>query len=115
FESKNAHQVFTLLKANGIDYVAFDSGIRSAFKNSNEQQVYAPNFKKAFEGAEYWQLVIYKVPENADFVPASAAPVKGSTPAPGISLFEAGPGKENGQFDFPRGIAVDNTGNILVA
>jgi DNA-binding beta-propeller fold protein YncE len=115
FESKNAHQVFTLLKANGIDYVAFDSGIRGAFKNSNEQQVYAPNFKKVFEGPEYWQLIIYKVPENADFVPTSAAPVKGSPPAPGISLFEAGPGKENGQFDFPRGLAVDNSGNILVA
>ena len=115
FESKNAHQVFTLLKANGIDYVAFDAGIRGAFKNSNEQQVYAPNFKKVFEGAEYWQLTIYKVPENADFVPASSGAVPGSSPAPGISVFEGGQGKENGQFNFPRGLAVDNAGNILVS
>jgi DNA-binding beta-propeller fold protein YncE len=115
FESKNAHQVFTLLKANGIDYVAFDAGIRSAFKNSNEQQVYAPNFKKVFEGAEYWQLAVYKVPENADFVPAAASAVSGNSPAPGISVFDGGTGKDNGQFDFPRGLAVDNAGNILVS
>jgi DNA-binding beta-propeller fold protein YncE len=121
FESKNAHQVFTLLKANGIDYVAFDAGVRGFFKNSNEQQVYAPNFKKAFEGAEYWALTIYKVPENADFVPASnaaaapAVPGATPTPAPGISLFDGGLGTENGQFNFPRGLAVDNAGNIYVA
>ena len=114
FESKNPHQVFTLLKANGIDYVAFDGGIRSFFKNSNEEQVYAPNFRKVFEGAEYWQLTVYKVPENADFVPVSSGAVAGSSPAPSVSLFEAGQGKENGQFNFPRGLAVDNAGNILV-
>ena len=77
YESKNAHQVFTLLKANKIDYVAFDGGIRSFFKNSNEQQVYVPNFKKVFEGPEYWQLTIYKVPENADFVPTPSGLVAG--------------------------------------
>jgi len=114
FESKNAHQVFTLLKANNIDYVAFDAGIRGFFKNSNEQQVYAPNFKKVFEGADYWGLTIYQVPENADFVPNSPAP--GVVPAvSGVNAFEGGKGKENGQFDFPRGLAVDGAGNILVA
>ena len=115
FESKNAHQVFTLLKANKIDYVAFDGGIRNFFKNSNEQQVYAPNFKKVFEGAEYWQLTIYKVPENADFVPTSPGVVPGSSPAPGISIFESGQGKGNGQFTNPRGLVVDSAGNILVS
>ena len=117
FESKNAHQVFTLLKANGIDYVAFDAGVRGVFKNSNEQEVYVPNFKKVFDGAEYWQLAIYKVPDNADFVPPSAAAAPGASTLPlkGISVFDGGKGKENGQFDFPRGVAVDNAGNILVA
>lgn len=114
FESKNAHQVFTLLKTNGIDYVAIDAGIRGFFKNLNEQQVYAPNFKKVFEGTDYWGLTIYQVPENADFVPNSPAP--GALPtASGVSAFEGGKGKENGQLDFPRGLAVDNSGNLLVA
>jgi DNA-binding beta-propeller fold protein YncE len=30
-------------------------------------------------------------------------------------MFEGGKGIENGQFDFPRGIAVDSRGNVLVA
>ena len=114
FESKNAHQVFTLLKANGIDYVAFDGGVRGFFKNSNEQQVYAPNFKKVFEGSEYWQLTIYKVPENADFIPASPGSAPGGAQALRVSVFEGGQGKENGQFNLPRGLALDNAGNILV-
>jgi DNA-binding beta-propeller fold protein YncE len=114
FENKNAHQVFTLLKANGIDYVAFDGGVRGGFKNNNEQQVYAPNFKKVFEAAEYWQITIYKVPENADFVPVSSGPTEGAQ-TPGINVFEATQGKDNGQFIFPRGLAVDNAGNIYVA
>jgi sugar lactone lactonase YvrE len=115
FENKNAHQVFTLLKANGIDYVAFDGGVRGTFKNSNEEQVYAPNFKKVFDGAEYGQLAIYKVPENADFIPASSAPTPEGAPAPGVNLFDTTQGKDNGQLNFPRGLAVDNAGNIFVA
>ncbi len=31
-----------------------------------------------------------------------------------ISVFESGGGKENGQFSLPRGLALDNAGNILV-
>jgi DNA-binding beta-propeller fold protein YncE len=115
FENKNAHQVFTLLKANGIDYVAFDSSVRGMFKNYNEQQVYAPNFKKVFDGAEYGQLAIYKVPENADFVPASSGVATEGAQAPGVNAFETTQGKDNGQFIFPRGLAVDNAGNIFVA
>jgi len=115
FENKNAHQVFTLLKLNGIDYVAFDATVRGTFKNNNEQQVYAPNFKKVFDGTDYYSLTIYKVPENADFVPVSSATSPAETQAPAISVFEGGPGKDNGQFNFARGLAVDNAGNIFVA
>lgn len=115
WESKNAHQVFTLLKANGIDYVAFDSTVRGTFKNNSEQQVYAPNFKKVFEGSDYYQLTIYKVPENADFVPAPSAPLPPGAQVTGVSAFEGGKGKENGRLDFPRGLTADNAGNMLVA
>ena len=114
FESKNAHQVFTLLKANHIDYVAFDSTVRGAFKNNNEQQVYVPNFQKVFEANDYWTIAIYKVPENADFVPTGTSSESGAA-TPGVSVFETGNGKENGQLNFPRGLAVDTAGNIFVA
>lgn len=114
FESKNAHQVFTLLKANRIDYVAYDAGVRGVFKNNNEQEVYAPNFKKVFEGADYWQLNVYKVPDNADYVPATSVAAGGGSAA-GPSAFEGGKGKDPGQFDFPRGLATDSAGNILIA
>jgi len=115
YESKNAHQVFTLLKANHIDYVAIDSTIRGAFKNNNEQEVYVPNFKKVFEGNDYWTLTIYQVPENADFIPATTSSGPGGLPVPGISVFETGTGKDKGQLNFPRGLAVDTAGNIFVA
>jgi DNA-binding beta-propeller fold protein YncE len=39
----------------------------------------------------------------------------GSLPVVGVNLFDSGHGKENGQFNFPRGIAVDSAGNILVS
>lgn len=39
----------------------------------------------------------------------------GSLPSVGVNLFESGQGKENGQFNFPRGIAVDSAGNIFVS
>ena len=39
----------------------------------------------------------------------------GSSAAPGVSLFEGAQGTENGQFNFPRGLVVDNAGNILVS
>lgn len=116
FESRNAHQVFTLLKANSIDYVAYDAGIRSAFKSSNEQEVYAPNFKKVFEGPEFGDLIIYKVPENADFVPRTVELLPDGSVAPyGVNAFDGGKGTDNGQSDFPRGLALDPAGNILLA
>jgi DNA-binding beta-propeller fold protein YncE len=40
--------------------------------------------------------------------------VPGSSPIAGVSVFESGPGKGNGQFSLPRGLALDNAGNILV-
>jgi DNA-binding beta-propeller fold protein YncE len=60
-------------------------------------------------------LTIYKVPENADFVPVGSGSVTGVPQVSGVSVFEGGKGKENGQLNFPRGLAVDNAGNIFVA
>jgi DNA-binding beta-propeller fold protein YncE len=119
FESKDPQQVFRLLKDNGIAYVAFDGGVRRGgfIKNPNEQ-LFADNFQKVFEDKEnkYDSLTIYKVPETVtQFVSAQGSPAVAQAGPPGISMFEGGKGTGNGQFDWPRGLAVDAKGNILVA
>jgi DNA-binding beta-propeller fold protein YncE len=112
FENKDPRRVFSLLHENGIAYVAFDNGVRHGefIKHPNEQ-VYAKNFPKVFEdkGNKYASLTIYKIPEQA---PAQFRFIQQTG---GINMFEGGKGTENGQFDFPRGLAVDRSGNILIS
>jgi len=111
FESRDPVKVFRLLKKNCIAYVAFDNGVRHGeFIKKPNEQLYAKYFEKVFEDKQnkYNSLAIYKVPETAplDF---------SSLPEVATNMFEAGKGTEKGQFDWPRGIAVDASGNILVA
>ncbi|MCA1606496.1 MAG: 6-bladed beta-propeller, partial [Acidobacteria bacterium] len=119
FESKDPQQVFRLLKDNGIAYAAFDDGVRRGgfIKNANEQ-LYTDNFQKVFEdkGNQYGSLTIYKVPEAiAQFMSSAQGSPVAQAEATGLSMFEGGKGTGNGQFDFPRGLAVDGKGNILVS
>ncbi len=111
FESKDPLKVFDLLKANHISYVAFDNAIRHGdfIKRPNEQ-IYAEYFPKVFqgEGGAYNSLIIYKVPEKMP-------PQLSALPPAASSMFEGGKGSAPGQFDFPRGIAVDRQGNFFVA
>jgi hypothetical protein len=112
FESRNPLRVFRLLRENGVSYVAFDNGVRRGrlIKRPNEQ-IYAEYFPKVFEDKEnkYGSLIIYKVPDTA--------PPQFSTfpDVPAISMFEGGKGTGHGQFDEPRGLAVDGSGNVLIS
>ena len=111
FESKDPRKVFRLLKDNGITYVAIDNAVRHGeFVKRPNEQVYTKYFQKVFEDKQnkYNSLTIYRVPETA---PSQVS----SLPENATNMFEGGKGTENGQFDFPRGIAVDSSGNILVA
>ncbi len=47
--------------------------------------------------------------------PDTAPPKFSWLPESMINMFEGGKGTENGQFDSPTGIAVDGSGNVLVA
>jgi DNA-binding beta-propeller fold protein YncE len=119
FESKDPRLVFNLLKDNRIAYVAFDNGVRHGefIKHPNEQ-IYANNFQKVFEDKanKYGSLIIYKVPEAAPAHFKSVDLGESAIPeAPAVSMFQGGKGMGRGQFDFPRGMAVDGSGNILVS
>jgi len=111
FETRDPRKVYRLLKENNIGYVAFDNGIRHSqvIKRPNEQ-VYARYFPKVFEDkhGRYNSLTIYKIPD--------AAPRQfSSLPEVTTTMFEGGKGTGPGQFDKPLGIAVDRSGNVLVA
>ena len=119
FESNDPSRVFRLLRENSIDYVAYDDGVRRAdFLKKPNEQLYARYFQKVWEDKDhrYGNLVIYKVP---DVAPAGqiTAPEPGAsqTPEPAVTMFEGGMGTGPGQFDSPRGIAIDRAGNFLIA
>ena len=111
FESRDPRKVYRLLKENNIGYVAFDNSLRhNQFIKRPNEQVYAEYFPKVFEDKQgrYNSLTIYEVPDRA--------PQKlSSLPEGTANMFEGGKGTGGGQFDDPLGIAVDRSGNVLVA
>jgi DNA-binding beta-propeller fold protein YncE len=111
FETKDPRKLFRLLKQNSVSYVAFDNAVRhNEFVKHPNEQVYAKFFPKVFQDKEhkYSSLTIYKVPETA---PSAFS----SLPEVGVDMFEGGNGTANGQFDFPRGMAIDRAGNAFIA
>ena len=109
FESKDPWKVYHLLKENGIKYVAYDNAVRQAqFIKRPNQEVYSTYFPKVYENDKYNGLVIYKVPDTPP-------PKLSALPQAVSNMFEGGKGTDKGQFDSPTGIAVDGSGNVLVA
>lgn len=121
FESTNPYVVYRLLRENRIAYVAIDEGVRRGefIKRPNED-VYSLNFQKVWEdkAKSYSSLVIYKVPEVAPRELKHPDPARAQArlmQIPPVTMFQGGKGAGRGQFDFPRGMAIDRSGNILVA
>ncbi|MBK8464802.1 MAG: 6-bladed beta-propeller [Chloracidobacterium sp.] len=124
-ESKDANQVFALLKENNINYIAMDDRLRrgnSIAKNVTEE-VFAKYFEVAFsdETSDYGgNMKIYKVPETLQNVPQSSGdgtdqPDQSSNETAAVSVFDGGEGSAPGQFNKPRGLAIDKKGFIYVA
>lgn len=121
-ESRDPGEVFSLLKANNISYVAYDNGLRNSdlVKNPNEM-LYKAYFPVVFDDTEnrYDGLKIYKVPDSLGPPdPTVQLPPAVPTPTPGAATstaFTGGQGVGGGQFSKPRGIATDPKGNIYVA
>src|SRR5262249_20323023 len=127
FEERNPQELFRLLRENNISYVAIDNGVRHGgfIKNVNEA-VYQTTLEKVFQDDDnlYDALAIYKVPKylRASFTPPEApAPVAESSPnsneanLPAVNALAGGQGNGRGQFEHPRGLAVDKSGNLYVA
>jgi DNA-binding beta-propeller fold protein YncE len=122
FESQDPYTVFRLLRENNIAYVAIDEGVRRGgefIKRPNEE-VYSLNFPKVWEDKAnaYSKLVIYKIPETAPRELKRPDPARVQArlmQIPSVTMFQGGKGVARGQFDFPRGMAADRSGNILVA
>jgi len=109
FENKDPWKVYHLLKENGISYVAYDNAVRQAqFIKRPNQELYATYFPKVHEATNYNGMVIYKVPDTPP-------PRLSSLPEGVTNMFEGGRGTGKGEFDSPTAIAVDPTGNVLVA
>jgi len=122
FEERNPQRLLRLLRENNISYVAIDNGVRKDdfIKNLNEA-VFKGNFEQVFQDAEnrYDGLVIFKVPNDLSDFPGSllekSTMVKADADISTVNAFEGGLGSEYGQFDKPRGVAVDAAGNLYVA
>ena len=111
FQTKDPRKVFRLLKDNNISYVVFDNAVRhNDFVRNPNEQIFSRYFQKVFEDRQrkYNSLVIYKVPETPP-------PQFKSLPQIGTSMFEGGMGAGNGQFNYPRGLNVTPSGNVLIA
>lgn len=127
-ESKDANQVFTLLKENNISYIAMDDRLRkgnSIAKNVTEE-VFANYFEVVFsdDTTDFGgHIKMYKVPETLSNAPAGSPSDNpgdpGDPPAPegpAANIFQGGgEGTQLGQFKSPRGLAVDGKGFIYVA
>ncbi len=122
FESTDPYAVFRLLHKHKIAYVAIDDGIRrnNEFIKRPNEELYSLNLPKVWEDKtnHYYGLVIYKVPDPPPKVLKRPDPKKINQrilQLPPVSVFQGGKGEGRGQFDFPRGIAADRSGNIFVA
>ena len=111
FEERDPTKLIQLLNENNIAYVAIDNGLRRspAIKRLNEA-VYERTFEKVFEDTQkqYDGLSIYKVSTLKSLSNSTTESVK-------VSAFVGGHGNGFGQFEGPRGIAVDQRGNFYVA
>ena len=111
FAVRSPRDLVQRLQAAGIDYVAFDDGLRdrgSAPKLNEE--LFRANLDLAFSDSEnqYGNLAIYRVPDDPSA--ADALP-----DAPPEDMYVGGAGAGAGQFAGPRGLALDHAGAVYVA
>jgi sugar lactone lactonase YvrE len=109
--SRNPREVVRELQAVGIDYVAFDDGLREArFVEDPNEELYREHFDQVFDDPnnDHRHLAVYRVPTDPD----AWRRFPGAEP---VDVFTGGLGTDAGRFNAPRGINVAADGSILVA
>jgi DNA-binding beta-propeller fold protein YncE len=110
FATRSARDLVRRLQAIGIDYVAFDDGLRDrGYAPRLNEELFRAHMEAAFTDPDnrYGHLAIYRVPTN----PATADTLPG---APVEYMYAGGDGITAGLFGEPRGLALDRWGAVYV-
>ncbi len=111
FADRSPRDVVERLQAAGIDYVAFDDGLRErGFAQRMNQEVFDTYLEPVFTDPDnkYNNTTIYRVPTE----PAATLNLPD---APAEDMYTGGTGSAPGQFAEPRGIALDKFKHVYVA
>jgi sugar lactone lactonase YvrE len=111
FALRSPREVASRLQAAGIDYVAFDDGLRDrGFAPRLNEELFRSYFEAVFTDPNnrYAHLTIYRVPPD----PGASAALPDAAPE---DMYVGGQGSGPGQFDGPRGLARDPSGDLLIA
>jgi DNA-binding beta-propeller fold protein YncE len=111
FADRSPRDVVERLQAAGIDYVAFDDGLRErGFAQRMNQEVFDDYLQPVFTDLDnnYGHTTIYKVPTK----PAATLDLPD---APAEDMYTGRNGAAPGQFAEPRGIALDKLKHVFVA
>ena len=111
FALRSPRELVRRLQAAGIDYVAFDDGLRDrGFAPRLNEEIYREHMEAVFTDPDntYAHLAIYRVPSNpltVDSLPE----------APPEDMYVDGGGSATDVFDGLRGLALERSGALLVA
>jgi DNA-binding beta-propeller fold protein YncE len=111
FADRSPRDVVERLQAAGIDYVAFDDGLRErGFAQRMNQEVFDGYLQPVFTDPDnrYNNTTVYRVPTE----PAATLDLPD---APAEDMYTGGTGSAPGQFAEPRGIALDKLKHVYVA
>ncbi|HKG56124.1 MAG TPA: hypothetical protein VKA85_02640 [Candidatus Limnocylindrales bacterium] len=111
FATRSARDLAVRLSRDGIDYVAFDDGLRErGFAQRLNEDVFRASFDEVFADPDnhYAHLAIYRVPTDQ----AAVDDLPDASPA---DMYRGGRGTGPGELDRPRGVATDERGTVFVA